>query len=335
MTTIFGRSDAALRERIGSLSQVVRVDSFIEAEGPARGARRLRLVNGGGIELEVHPDRALDLGQMTVGGIPLAWTSPVGPTAPQFYEPEGENWLRTFSGGLLMTCGLDSFGPPSEDAGRQFGLHGRIGAQPARITRLEATAEGVVVEGEIRQVAVFGENLLLKRRISSEAGSDTVTVSDTVTNEGFDPAPHMILYHVNLGWPLLDETTVLDVPSLTRHPRNQDAADGLAVWNELAGPTAGWREHVFRHEFEPEQPVTVGVRNPAVGVEFSLGFDTAKLPYLYQWKMIGQGHYVLGVEPSNCGSIDGRAATRAAGKLPMLEPGASASYEVSFTARRV
>jgi hypothetical protein len=334
MAEIFGHSGRGLAERIGSLAQMVRVDSFTETEGAARGTRRLRLVNGGGIELELHPDRALDLGQMTVDGVPIAWVSPSGPVAPQFYEASGTNWLRTFGGGLLATCGLDSFGPASEDAGASFGLHGRIGAQPARVTRAEASAEGVVVEASARQTTVFGENLMLRRRVSSEAGSDTVIVADTVTNDGFAPAPHMMLYHINLGWPLLDETTTLSLPDGECHPRDPDAVAGAADWARMGPPTEGWREQVFRHDLPPSRPVNATITNRKLGIELSIGFDSARLPVLYQWKMLGQGHYVLGVEPSNCRNIFGRAAARAAGDLPFLEAGETVGYEIVFRIRR-
>lgn len=334
MPEVFGLAAAKLRERVGSLSQVARVDSFIEADGAARGARRLRLVNGGGIEVEIHPDRALDLGQITVGGVPIAWMSPSGITAPQFYEATGNNWLRTFGGGVLATCGLDTFGPPSEDAGQSLGLHGRIGAQPAQLLRQEATEDSVVVEGLVRQSSVLGENLLLRRRISSGIGSDSVVIHDVVTNEGFADSPHMILYHCNFGWPLLDADSVLEIPSVGVHPRDADAESGLHNWAEVGPPSPGWREQVYRHHFPGQSEVRARITNPRLGVEVSLSFGSEVLPFLYQWKMVGQGHYVLGIEPSNCGNVFGRAAARAAGELPILRAGESVEYTLEFRLRR-
>lgn len=332
---VFGAVGDDLRERVGSLAQVVRVDSFIEAEGAARGARRLRLVNGGGIEVELHPDRALDIGQVTVDGIPIAWISPTGITAPEAYEPEGNGWLRTFGGGLLATCGLDSYGSPSEDAGQVLGQHGRIGVQKATIVRADATADGVVVEGVIRQTAVFGENLVLRRRISSAAGSDTVLIEDTVTNESFAEQPHMILYHMNLGWPLLGESTTIDSPATAVDPRDEDAEAGIAEYAAVGAPVAGYREQVFVHTMPAVESNTVVVTNPELGLEFALTFSGLELPWLYQWKMVGQGHYALGLEPTNTPGVFGRAATRASGNLPMLAAGESVSYSVQFRLRRV
>ena len=46
------------------------------------------------------------------------------------------------------------------------------------------------------------------------------------------------------------------------------------------------------------------------------------LPYLSQWKMIGEGEYVLGIEPGNC-LPEGRPIEREAGRLVTLKPGES------------
>ncbi len=334
MPDVFGRPASELRDFVGTLGQVVRVDSFVEQEGSSRGARMLRLVNGGGLEAEVHPDRALDLGRVTVDGIPVSWMSSTGITAPWFYEPGGTGWLRTFGGGLLATCGLDTFGPPSEDAGVAFGMHGRVGAIPAMVTRAEATSDGVVIEGTVRQTAVFGENLLLRRRISSAAGSDTITVEDTVTNDGVDDAPHMVVYHANLGWPLLDEEAVLDIPSIAVHARDADAEAGINDWREFAKPTAGFREQVYRHDFPADSDVRVTLTNATIGVELSLAFSSSELTHLYQWKMANQRHYALGIEPTNSPNIFGRRAAREAGELPVLAPGQAARYRLDFRLRR-
>lgn len=330
-----GRDRVAPRDRIGSLAQVARVDSFIEAEGAARGARRVRLVNGGGLEIEVHPDRALDLGQVTVDGVPVAWISPTGITGPEAAEPFGSGWLRTFGGGMLATCGLDTFGPPSDDQGETLGQHGRIGTQKATVVRAEANEREVVIEGVVRQAAVFGEHLVLRRRISSALGSDIVRIDDVVTNEAFHAQPHMVLYHFNLGWPLLGDRTTIDIPAAQVIPRDADAAAGIDQHTVFGAPVAGFREQVFIHRLGAARPVEVVVANPDNGLEWTLSLDGGQLPTVFQWKMAGQGHYALGIEPANTHHLGGRAAARAAQELPMLAPGERAQYSMAFRLRRV
>jgi hypothetical protein len=46
--------------------------------------------------------------------------------------------------------------------------------------------------------------------------------------------------------------------------------------------------------------------------------------------MLGEGAYVLGVEPANCAGIGGRASAARSGELPILAPGASRSYTLDL-----
>jgi hypothetical protein len=313
--------------RVGSLDQFARVDRFVEDDGPARGARRLRVVNGGGLEFEVHPDRALDIGAATINGIPLAWLSSTGITRPDAYEPMGRGWLRTFGGGLVTTCGLDNFGPPGNDEDGTPGMHGRIGAVSAHLTEVRVTPELITVAGEVRQSGVFQENLVLHRRITSRVGSTAFTIDDTVTNDGENSSPHMLLYHVNLGWPLLDAGTVVDIPATSVTPRDSDAMEGFDRRTEIGDPVVGTREQVYIHTAGAER--VARVTNAARRLEFTLRYSET-LPAIFQWKLTATKHYVLGLEPANTPEIQGRAAARAAGTLPRLEPGESRCYAIEI-----
>lgn len=332
MTEIFGipREDAL--RRVGSLAQVARVDSFVETDGPGRGARRLRVVNGGGLEFDLLPDRALDIGAATFDGVPLAWVSSTGFAAPGRYEPEGRGWLRTFGGGLLTTCGLDSFGPPADDEDGVTGMHGRIGSAQAQLTGAVASEERITVSGTVRQTAVFGENLVLSRRVTTETGSSALSVQDTVTNEGSSSSPHMVLYHVNLGWPLLEEGAVVDIAHAAVTPRDDVAKLGLGQQYDIDAPVPGFDEQVFIHEPGTERYATV--TNKARRLRFTLRYSDT-LPAIFEWKMTATQHYVLGLEPANTPEIQGRAAARTAGRLPRLEPGDSVDYRVDLEVERL
>ncbi|MEP7088880.1 MAG: aldose 1-epimerase family protein [Nocardioidaceae bacterium] len=332
MPEIFGLALADALPRVGSLAQVARVESLVETDGPGRGTRRLRVVNGGGLELDLLPDRALDIGAATYDGVPLAWLSSTGFAGPGAYEPAGRGWLRTFGGGLLTTCGLDSFGPPADDEDGVAGMHGRIGRLPAQVTRAEASLEGITVSGVVRQTAVFAENLVLRRTISTDIGSSAFRVQDNVTNEGSSVSPHMVLYHVNLGWPLLDEGSVVEIPHAAVEPRDADAASGLRRRYDVGAPVPGFREQVFIHHAASEHVATV--TNEARGLRLTLRYSET-LPALFQWKMTAPQHYVLGLEPANTPEIQGREAARASGRLPRLDPGQSVDYRVDFEMQRL
>jgi galactose mutarotase-like enzyme len=327
-----GHSPDDLRRLTGSLAQIAGIDRFREEDGPARGSRRYQVRSGSGLVFDVLPDRGLDLGAASFRGVPLTWISASAHPAPGLVEHRNTEWLRSFGGGLLTTCGLDQFGAPNTDAGQELGLHGRASGIPAHEvnTRSVPTADGYRFEvtGRVRQAKLFGENLVLTRSISTELGSRTVSVTDTVTNEGFAAQPHMVLYHMNLGWPLLDENSSLSIPGSTPVPRDEQAARGAASWDSFAAPEIGFSEQVFRHDFNTRGPVEARLSNPDLGLSLSIRFDTSELPGLFQWKMLGAGEYVLGIEPANCTVINGRNSARQAGELPMLQPGESRSYTV-------
>jgi hypothetical protein len=318
-----------LLRRIGRLEQIAGIEPFIFDDGPARGVRALRFRTGGGLSFDVLPDRGMDLGFAEFEGTPLAWLSPNGVVAPSFYEPAGEGWLRSFPGGLLVTCGLRNVGFPSERAGEELGLHGRASHIPASRVSYDALwdGEGGVIEttGQIRETSVFGPNLVLRRRISARIGEARVMIEDEVENEGYEPEPLMVLYHINLGWPLLDETSHLVGPGRTGErpePRNDVARDGLASWDRFATPTPGFEEQVLYHRPTggADGMAEARLENPALGLAFSVRFYPEELPEFVQWTMTGEGTYVLGLEPATC-RVEGAAAEEAASRAVVLEPG--------------
>jgi hypothetical protein len=318
-----------LLRRIGRLEQFAGIEPFVFDDGPSRGVRAFRFRTGGGLSFDVIPDRGMDLGLAEYRGTPLAWLSPNGIVAPTFHEPEGEGWLNSFPGGLLVTCGLRNVGPPGERGGEEFGLHGRASHIPASGVSHEAfwDAEGGLLEarGQIRESRVFGPNLVLRRRVSARVGESSVRIEDEVENEGFEPEPIMVLYHINLGWPLLDETSRLAGPGKPRErpePRDAVAKTGLDTWNRFVAPTPGFEEKVFYHR--PAAGIDglaeARLENHALGLAFCVRFHPEELPEFVQWTMTGEGTYVLGLEPATC-RVEGPAAEDSAGRVVRLEPG--------------
>jgi hypothetical protein len=327
---------SALLPYVGHPDQMAGIKLMEAGDGLARGSRMFQVWTGSGLSFNVLADRALDISACHYRGISLAWTSPVGDVHPAYYEPEDVGWLRSFQGGLLVTGGLDQFGYPCSDEGEAFGLHGRISNLPARYVNHRAAWQGdqyeLEITGEVRQARVFGENLVLRRRISTALGSNKIRLTDVVTNEGFVPQPHMILYHFNLGFPLLSESTHLRVEVEKTVPRDAEAKNGLDNWMNFQPPTEGYQEQVFHHTPAANEAgqVKVEVENPALGLGLRWTYAKENLPHLFEWKMMGRGTYVLGVEPANSSGMHGRAAARADNDLPELMHGESCRYELEF-----
>ena len=320
-----------LLTHVGDITQLGGVRLVTLADGPERGVRAADLRTGVGFNSTVLLDRGMDIGPAEYGGVPLAWVSPTGPAAPAFYDPRGIGWLRTFHGGLLTTCGLTQAGVPNVDGGEELGLHGRISHIPARQVSYGGRWEGdeyvFWVEGQMREVSVFGHDLRLTRRITARLGEPRLTIEDRVENVGYSPAPHMILYHCNFGFPLLGPGSKLVAPSIKVEPRDEVAAQGLAQHTTFEAPTPGYAEQCFFHHLKADEAgvVTVRLINPRLELAFQLRYRQQELPELVQWKQVGQGTYVLGLEPANC-RPEGRSVARERGVLVELSPGERRDY---------
>jgi hypothetical protein len=329
-------SKEELLSRVGQMEQLAGIRLVEALEGKGRGCRLLDVWTGSGLRFQVNADRALDISYAEFLGMPLGWRSPAGEVHPAYYEPQGFGWLRSFTGGLLTTCGLDQFGVPAQDEGLEFGLHGRISNCPAVQVNHRASWKGedyaLEITGECRQAALFRENLVLRRRITTSLGSNRIRIEDEITNQGFEPAAHMILYHFNLSFPLVSEYSRLQVQSQETLARDEAAQPGLGEWDRFQPPTEGYREQVFIHRpmADPEGIATVDLVNPRVGLGLRWRYSVANLPYLMEWKMMGKGAYVVGVEPANCNGLGGRSATREKGLLPRLEPGETQEYRIDL-----
>ncbi|MFN2190285.1 MAG: DUF4432 family protein, partial [Candidatus Promineifilaceae bacterium] len=181
--------------------------------------------------------------------------------------------------------------------------------------------------------AIFGENLRLSRSISSRLGENKIVIHDVVENLGFEPSPHMILYHFNFGFPLLDEHTKITFPSKRVVARDEGTPeDGFDGWH---GPAPNYAERVYYHQDLEDGQVTAAISNPEfptaaggfIPLTAALTWSTEQLPKLVEWKMPGEGTHVLGIEPSNC-YVEGRSKEREAGTLDILEPGESREYDL-------
>jgi Domain of unknown function (DUF4432) len=332
-----------LERRVGRIEQIGGIRRMQFSEGKEAGVEQIQVRTGAGLAYAVLPSRGLDIGLAEFGGVPLSWLSPNGEVHPAYFDDRGAGWLRTAAGGLLMTCGLSQVGSPGEEAGEELGLHGRAHHTPARHVCAEGHWEGddylLSVEGKVEETALFGWNLRLTRQIQSRLGENQISIKDVVENAGFEPAPHMLLYHFNFGFPLLDEQIEIHFPAGEVKPREADLPlDGLETWQT---PQAGYRERVYYHEklaTDAEGLAEVSLRHPnfplADGpLTLRLAWKTQNLPVLVQWKMPGEGTHVLGIEPANC-HVEGRAAERKHGSLVLLEPGQAVEYALELTISR-
>jgi len=338
LATLFGREwpRAELLEVVGDVSQVASVQLCTLAEGAQRGVRVVDLATGSGFRFSVLLDRGMDIGPAWWGGYPLAWQSGAGAVHPAYYEGRGDGWLRSFPGGLMVGCGLDNVGSPNVDEGQELGVHGRLSHTPASLRGYGGEWQGdeylMWVEGEMRQYKVFGANLSLRRRISTRLGSNTLRIEDRIANLGYQTTPVQILYHCNFGYPVVSAESELIVKTEKSWPRDEEAAQGMGEHTRFQAPTAGYAEQVFYHlPQEVDGYARAALVNQALGFGAFVRFRRTELPHLVEWKMMGQGTYVVGLEPANCW-VEGRSRDRATGALPFLAPGEQISTAVEIGA---
>jgi hypothetical protein len=328
-----------LTRYVGSLSQICGVQLGQLDDGAERGVRTANFRTGTGFVFTVLADRGLDIAYSAFRGASLDWRSPTTCVAPSFFEPEGLGWLRGFYGGLLNTCGLTYYGKPTIDEGVPLGLHGRAsfisGTKFAYGDLWIGDEYEMWVSGEIREAAVHGENLVLHRRISTRLGESRLYIKDMVTNEGFRKTPHMMLYHINLGFPVVSPSSELLISSSEVRPRTEVAARGLGSEMLLQPPTKDYEEQVFYHILHPDQEgyVTMALVNryfnKGEGLGVYLKYRLDQLPIMAEWKMMGEGTYVFGLNPGT-NFADGRDKERAEGRLRFLTPGEVCQYELEI-----
>jgi len=330
MADLFGESVSReeLAARVGRIEQVAGARPFVFSEGPARGMRGIDLWTGAGLTLTVLPDRCLDILTARFRGMPLAWESATGPVAPERYDPEGFRWLRSFGGGLLTTCGLRHFGAPEAEGDEAWGLHGRASNLSADQVAVDCSWQGdayrIAVRGHVDEAEVFRPTLRLERTIETALGACHVTVRDRVTNLGFAASSAMLLYHINLGWPLVSEYSELVVAQESIRGVTDEAQAAVDRHGRFLPPTEGFSEHTY--EIEPKRYADGTCRaalvNPELGngLGVTLAWQKDAMPYMAEWKMMGQGTYVVGIEPTTC-PFPPRQGLRDRGQMPELATG--------------
>ena len=349
MPVLFGTSytKRQLLARVGRLEQVAGVRLVTLGDGLGRDVRLLEFRTGTGFSFDVVVDRCFDVGRCELGGRPLNWQSNAGIVAPWYYEPEGMGWFRAWGGGMVVTVGLDHLGLGGDDevqfnqphltTTQTFGLHGRAGGLPARLVGYGERWEGdecvLWAEGEVLQYAVFAEHLLLRRRIEARVGESRFTIHDEVVNVGHVDVAHMLLYHCNVGFPVLDEGAELLVPSARTTTDYDVPPEAIERYRTLTAPTPDFTEACFEHELVAESAgtVPVGVVNDRVGLGVYQVFRLSQLPHHTVWRMMGEDTYAMGLEPATNRDA-GRWDARKRGELIVLPRGESRFYDLEIGA---
>lgn len=268
--------------RISNFQQVASIRRYTLTEGRGKGLDVLDCDNGK-IRFLLNVSKACDIMQLYHEGQNMSFVSKNGFTKREI------PFLRRFEGGMLYTCGLDSVG------GREgYELHGTLHNIPAEIIRAECNESGIVVETIIRDTALFGQNLVMKRRVFTEIASDSVSVEDTLFNEGYKAEEYCLLYHINVGYPMLDNgaKVVADVESYT--PRTAWAKQNETAMYAMNDAVPNQEETCYFLKLSKPE---IALVNEKIGKKFTVSYSGDTLTHFVEWKSMASGDYALGLEP--------------------------------------
>ncbi len=300
-----------LLARVGDVSQVGGVRLGELGDGPQRGERIADVRTGSGLAFTVHVDHGLDIGAMEYCGEPLAWRPG--------YEP------ARAPGGALATCSLDAPSP----------------CPPAQNVQAGGTWEDneyeMFVAGRMRQGSASGDRVERVRRISARLGESYLTVRDQVTNNGATAVPYEIAYRCGVGYPVLDDEAELLSPSRQVVPAGEPSRRQLAGYDRFGRPEPGYAEQVYCHDMlaDGDGLVRVALVNHRASVGRGLGvflrYRKRELPYFVEWKLLGQGDYVVSLAPANA-LPEGCAAAGSHHGTELLAPGEMREYVLQIGA---
>ena len=366
-TTVAAIADGPFQKTIISARDNVRVDDAtiagrdVTPGSPGWSVRKSTLhggkqegveiivVDNGRLQFTVIPTRGMGVLSVTMGDVRLGWDSPVKevvhPRHINLQSRGGLGWLEGFNE-WMVRCGLESNGHPGTDkfinhtgdeARMELTLHGKIQNTPASEVEVVVDRDPphrIRIRGRVDERMFYGPKLELQTEISTEPGSASFRISDTITNRGAETQEFEIIYHANYGRPLLEEGATFLAPVESVTPFNDHAAKAVAEYASYAGPKLGFVEQVYciRPLADKDGRTLIALQNKARDRAISMSFAVKELPFVSLWKNTnaeGEG-YVTGLEPGT-NFPNNRRVERKFGRVPKLAAGASHSATIDFT----
>ena len=321
-----------MNKYIGHECQIYGVREMRLVGGKADGMRILSVNNGLGVEFEISLDRCGDISKLSFRGDNMGYFAPCGYVSPQYYDNVGVGFLKSFTAGFFTTCGLTAVGSPCVDNGETLPLHGTISNTPCESFSYRTDEKNIYINITVRDAALFNHMLLLEREYVCPLDKNEIIMTDKIRNIGSSETPLEVLYHCNMGYPLLSENAKVTIPSVKVAPRNDHAKEGIENCLVMEKPQNGYEEKCYYHTMSGE--TCVSISNEDIKKGLSIKYNADELKYFTQWKMMGEYEYVLGLEPGNC-LPDGRDVMRKKGILEMLKPSEQKTHHIKFEFKEI
>jgi hypothetical protein len=306
-----------------------------------RSCRVAFIDTGSGLRFTVALDRGGDIVEAFFNQHSLAYLTPNDYVPPSHAYHRDREWLASWPGGLVTTCGPRYCGGPREEDGVAVSQHGHHSNTPAAVEMVlnPDPARGkreMLLSMVIRDARMFGPHFEVRRQIQCALGAPEIVLHDHVINRGNTRVAHNWLYHVNVGWPLLAPGSRfiyaggLDASWNLPDKLTAKAIDRLKTATpplpDHVGP--GERGVIVQTRSDRDGRSHCGVINRVLGLGLELEYDTAMLPRMANWQHFGPGgSYVAGIEPFY-GSLMGKARDANPLAPQWLDPGQSRHYRM-------
>lgn len=307
--------------------------------GKADGVEVVQVDTGAAV-VTILPSRGMSIWEIQCGPTRFGWNSPVlGPVHPSLvpiHDASGIGWLEGFDE-LMVRCGLESNGAPQFDEHQNvvLPLHGRIGNLPADSLSIEYDEASGRLElcGEVCESRLFFTDFRLQTRIRFHAGSPDIEILDDVTNGRSVDATMQLLYHINVGPPVLGKGSKLYAPLDELAPKDSLSAGEIDSWNEYPAPESGYTERVYFSRLRSDQnkDTTAMLQNAKGTKALAVTFNTNTLDRFVVWKNAADeaDGYVMGLEPAT-NFPNTKDYEESQGRVVTLKPEQTASFRLKL-----
>lgn len=318
-----------LLKKLGNIDQVAGIRESRLLHGRGQGIQLAEFYNAAGLRFTVVPDRCMDLYDLSYKGMNLCFQSKNGLTSPLAFNVMEEEFTQQWPGGAMVTCGLDNAGD-HVGGDEIFPVHGRTANVPAKHFGTDAHWEGdnyvLTAQGEIHQSKLFGRHLSLRRTIRTGLFDKSLRIHDVITNFEATSEPYLILYHINFGFPLLQEDSKVAVSSNFSTDTLTELSTG---YQTMHAPIDDRDEELYLHTVKSGQTASAVIYNERLGVGAYVRFDTKNLSGLLQWKRMKSHDYVLALEPCNTYACNRKQLTEQK-RVAILPPYSSAANQLEI-----
>lgn len=290
----------------GSMEQLASARPVTYEDGQAEGMKTV-LVRSGSLEFALMQSKCLDPAWINWKGLNLSYLTKPGLQGKTIHDTDEKEAPRSIMAGAMMTCGFENIHGCISIDEKMYPTHGRIRSTPAEKVCIDSFFRGddyvVSVSGEMREAEIFGENMVLRRRVETTLGTPEIGFTDVIENQAFRDEPLCFLYHCNFGYPFLAPGTRVILPSIKCIPRDEAAEADAENWFVMGPPRDNVPEQVFLHHCAADADGNTfgAIVNDELKTAVCIQWNIREIPLLTQWKSEASGDYVMALEPCNTG----------------------------------